>query len=287
MRLEFLPGQHRGHAELGRERAEDEIAAQEVHGALDGQGAGRSGLHEHRGVRHDIVRAEDIQLGEIISEPAGKLFLQRQARGRDQREAGKVLRMDDVLRGQRMVAAQQQSPALALWQATVIEFCNIHRFEQQAEVQQSLVQPLDDILGAVRVKFEPHLRIARSEGLHDRREELRCRKTAAANRDRPADLALMLEIGQRLVNQGQDFLGMMLQQDAAVRECQPPAAQKKLRAELLLELVDLPGKRRLRDVQHLGRPGDILFLRDRQEILQDADLHDALLPPEKRNPFFS
>ena len=79
----------------------------------------------------------------------------------------------------------------------------------------------------------------------------------------------------------------MLQQDAAVRERQPPAAQKELRAELLLELMDLPGKRRLRDVQHLGRPGNVFFLRDRQEILQDADLHDAFPPPEKRNPFFS
>ena len=49
---------------------------------------------------------------------------------------------------------------------------------------------------------------------------------------------------------------------------------KQADPELALQLADLLGQRRLRDVQPLGGPAEVKFLGDGAEVAQVAQLHD-------------
>jgi hypothetical protein len=54
-------------------------------------------------------------------------------------------------------------------------------------------------------------------------------------------------------------------------------AAHQLDAQVLLEEADLAAERRLRDVQPLGRPGEVPLLGDRQEVPQPSQAEHAVM----------
>ena len=58
---------------------------------------------------------------------------------------------------------------------------------------------------------------------------------------------------------------------------EPLAAFDDWHAELLFELTDAAGECRLCDVAGLRRPREMLFTRQRDKILELADVHGALM----------
>ncbi len=53
----------------------------------------------------------------------------------------------------------------------------------------------------------------------------------------------------------------------------PGLAVEQLEAEFLLELLDLPAQRWLRDIEPFGRPGEAALLRHCDEILEVPKIH--------------
>ena len=91
---------------------------------------------------------------------------------------------------------------------------------------------------------------------------------------------LVCELGEAVlglitgVKLGKDFLGARLEEESRLRELHAPLLpREERRAELCLELLQLPRERRLRQMQLFRRPRDVLMARDRQEIFEYAKFH--------------
>ena len=84
-----------------------------------------------------------------------------------------------------------------------------------------------------------------------------------------------------LRRQGRDFPGAVEQflsrvgQVGAVRR-----APEQRHAELFFQVVDLPGQRRLRDVEPLGRPRERMLLGNRDERPEIFEVHEADYHPD-------
>ena len=78
------------------------------------------------------------------------------------------------------------------------------------------------------------------------------------------------------MHQMRDRLGALEQQRAGGGEPHAAAVPGEQRnAELVLQLLDLPAQRRLRQAQFLGRAADAAGARDLHEIAQLFEFHDA------------
>ena len=117
----------------------------------------------------------------------------------------------------------------------------------------------------------------RRQGLHDEPHGL-C--LAAAEIDVTRDEVLeMSELVERLCLDGRHLLGARLEEEASFRQLHAALlAREERRAKLLLEVLQLPRERRLRQVKLLCRPCDIAMARDGQKILEDAQFHNDSSP---------
>ncbi len=88
-----------------------------------------------------------------------------------------------------------------------------------------------------------------------------------------------LDRSHRFLRPPQDRAGLFQKQPP--RRCQPDRLRPALQehdAQLALQIPNLPTQRRLRDVQTMGSPGDVLFLRDRNEVPEVTQFHAPSLP---------
>lgn len=84
----------------------------------------------------------------------------------------------------------------------------------------------------------------------------------------------MRELVERFFLKRRHFLGARLEEESGLRQFHAPLLPcEKRRVELLLEILQLPRERRLRQMQFLRRPRDVLMTRDRQEIFEYAKFH--------------
>ena len=78
----------------------------------------------------------------------------------------------------------------------------------------------------------------------------------------------------RIVSPIEDGAHLAVENPAGIRETDSlGAALKKPDAEFILQIANLPAQRRLRHVELLSRPGDILRLGDGDEIAKMTKLH--------------
>ena len=95
------------------------------------------------------------------------------------------------------------------------------------------------------------------------------------SRSRPVSPLSISSIARaQVLGLGEDAMGV-LERELALRgqADETMAALDERRAELLLELPDRRGKRRLRDMTRLRRPAEMLFARQRHEICQLSQHH--------------
>ena len=103
----------------------------------------------------------------------------------------------------------------------------------------------------------------------------------AADREaeRPGEAAAHAgDLARRGGGHGQDAPGAVVEEPARLRErdaSRPPADE--LRPELSLELGELVGERRLRDVQAPGGRGDLALLGDGDEVLELLEIQGPSL----------
>ncbi len=93
----------------------------------------------------------------------------------------------------------------------------------------------------------------------------------------------------RRLGVGRELTQMRFDQPAEVGQMGELAlAPQEQPAQLLFELLDRAGQRRLRDMALLGRPREIQGVGDRQEIADLMHLHAPTVPrlcaPHKTNP---
>lgn len=83
----------------------------------------------------------------------------------------------------------------------------------------------------------------------------------------------------RLVDEIDDFLSTPFEKEPVRGKAHMTAAPvQEFHARFPFKLQDLAGKRRLRDVEDLGRSRDAPFAGDREKVFQNADFHnDSLL----------
>src|SRR5260370_25643687 len=80
--------------------------------------------------------------------------------------------------------------------------------------------------------------------------------------------------------------GLLIQQTARVRQAQRTASAFDQRyPKLVFELLDLPAQWRLRDMQRLGRAGEVSLARHRREVSELAQL--PTIPPRYGSDQFS
>jgi len=94
--------------------------------------------------------------------------------------------------------------------------------------------------------------------------------------DRQAALDLADPLGHRgqLGGLGQQLAGMRVEEAAGLGELERPAAAlEQQHPQVILQLLDLPGQRRLGDVQALGRAREVQLLGDGNEVTQVTQFH--------------
>ena len=101
-----------------------------------------------------------------------------------------------------------------------------------------------------------------------------------ADRHFPRHIMLVgFELTLGPVDQRDDLLRASVEQHAILRQCDASAsAFEQLLAQLVFELRNLLGQRRLRHHQRLGGAGETLLPGDGKEISQYANIHHQLLP---------
>ena len=149
--------------------------------------------------------------------------------------------------------------------------------QDQAEVQQTLFHPLEQVVGVGAEQVEPDLGIAGLEPAHRVGQQGHAVRLPAAEVDVPGGDQLGLpQLGLGFLHQGEDLVGPLAQQDAVFRQGDVPAAPDKQGfPDLLLQHHQLPGQGGLGEVEGLGGAGDALLPGHCEKIPQHAKLHSA------------
>ena len=134
------------------QRAEAEGALRRGVGqAVQGDGIAHPRLHQDGRVEHQVVIDRDVQLAKVGPEPVHKGVFAGvggdDLPGAQQGQAQQVGLFDAVLAGQRAVPAHQHPPHVPGGQGQGVVFGDVRRLDDDAEIQQPLVQPLGHVLG--------------------------------------------------------------------------------------------------------------------------------------------
>ena len=139
-----------------------------------------------------------------------------------------------------------------------------------------IMQCTDDFFRAVRQDGKIHRRMRRLHGFGELRHHGKCGRHHAEHQAADELALLALDLRQLLVQRLPAVENEMgpFQHALALRR-EPDIALAALddgNAKLLLKLADAPGKRGLRDVASLRRPGEMLLARQRREVLNLTDV---------------
>ena len=155
-------------------------------------------------------------------------------------------------------------------QADKIIFGSIHRLQQKADIHQTLVQAVFDVIRHVIVHIKAYQRVFLRKPADQLGKHTAADSFGRADRDHAAYPGVALQKGLlQPVRQFHDLLSALPEKDAVIRQRQPVfPARRQGRPQFLLQVHDLTAQRRLGDVQQLRRPCDIPFLCRRQKIAQ-------------------
>ena len=232
-------------------------------------------LREERGVVDEVVGRADVELRRGLAQPVREDVVAQELAREDDLLAAEILRADGLPRGEGMILPQVDAPRVVKGNLPVDEALRRRLHAQETEVEYALLQRVECLRVVAAREMKMHLRIRASERRQGVDDEPHGLRLAAAEIDVARDEILkMRELVERLFLKRRHFLGARLEEESRLRELHAPLLpREERRAELCLELLQLPRERRLRQMQLFRRPRDVLMARDRQEIFEYAKFH--------------
>src|SRR5258708_31948701 len=128
-----------------------------------------------------------------------------------------------------------------------------------AQVDLLVLQRLFYLLGIAGSKTDLYLGVAAMKIRQDGRDDIRrCRHAAAQEQSPAKPLCKAAHVEFEIPVYGKQLFGMLQQPFARRRQADARAVPfKEFYLEVLLQLVDMPGHRWLRDKKLFGRPGEV------------------------------
>lgn len=245
--------------ELRRDWAKGEGPAGGVHEPCQRQCVADAVLHEEGGVIDEIVGGDDLEHAFVAAEPVEVLVAVEGLVGEDDRQRFELVDVDLVLRCQGIVVAHQEAVDVLGVDVEIIVALLAHRPQKQAHVAKPFVDAFAHSVGVAAEGVELHIRILPLKICHHAADDIHGDGFAAADREIAVQrFVFTCEGVLRLLHEGDDLLGAIAQIDAIVCQRQPSsAAQKKLLAQLALQLLHLFGEGRLGEEEGLRRFCDV------------------------------
>ena len=166
----------------------------------------------------------------------------------------------------------------------VIVFAHVQWLGDQSQIGQALFQTVARHIGGAGAHLELHLRVPLPECRDTPGQPIHAVRLRAADCNRVGQRTVQLaHLAFHLARQLHQFLGALTQQPPfrGQRDLMwTPVEQRH--AQRILQALELSRQRGLRDLQQLGRPGDVAFIGHRQEIPQHAQIHTRTDAPAIR-----
>ncbi len=232
------------------------------------------------GVEEQAVGGGDPEPVHPLAHPGVHEPAVPEAPGDDQREVRQVAGGNRLFPGQGAVPAHEDAPGVADGKLEGAVLGLIHGVEQQAEVDQPLVQLLRDIGGIAAGDMEADMGVPLLEALGPLGEEADALGLARADVDVSGDGGVRgRQLASGLFYQVHDLSGALAEEDALLGQGDAAvASDKQGLSQLLLQVHQLAGQGGLGEVQAFRRAADALLTGYREEVTQDAQFHrDDLL----------
>ena len=148
----------------------------------------------------------------------------------------------------------------------------------KGDVDPPVKERFDLLPGAQGMEVEHHVRVTLQEGLQDLSQDAGLAGRAEPERKVPdLSVAGLASRHHGVVAVLEDAADLLEEGAARLRQRDKmPRSMKESDSELAFEVLNLLGKRRLRDVKFVGSPAEVKFVGDRDEITQVPKLQ--LLP---------
>ncbi len=161
----------------------------------------------------------------------------------------------------------------------VVILLRIKRTDEDGRVDQAGVHFFIHPPRDVRIDIETDKGMFFLEAHDEIRKMIHDKELAAGAVYRALDGLVAGEFFFRLVDEIDDFLSTPFEKEPVRGKAHMTTAPvQEFHARFPFKLQDLAGKRRLRDVEDLGRSRDAPFAGDREKVFQNADFHnDSLL----------
>ena len=223
----------------------------------EGDHAAQALLGQNTAVIDQIHGSHHIQPVHQGAEPLAQLHLEPLT-GADQGQTQQIGGPDGLLFGQGMVPAHDRTPDIRAGKFQVAVSGQVHRLHQNREIQQSPVQPFGQVLPVAAVQVDTDPGTALLEGLHLPGQIADAFGLGAADADVSAvQLVQRLKLLLGLVHHVQNVLGPLAEQHPLVGKADIVVApDKELLAQLVFQVLQLPGQGGLGDVEPLGGVGD-------------------------------
>ena len=181
---------------------------------------------------------------------------------------------------QRVVCPHQEPPGIVVRDAAKRIRPRCIRPADEPEVEQSLLQRIVDQVFIAADQMELDVRIGSAQRRQDFRDTGHRLRLAGTNVDVPRhELIHLGKLLLRLFCQAENLLRSRLEYQSGFRQLRLALpAHEQLHAQFVLEIRQLPRKRRLRQVKFLRRLGDVLMPGYRHKVLQYAYLHSPTPP---------
>ena len=220
-----------------------------------------------------------MELRGLLPQPAVQAALVIHLPGENQRLVPQVTGRDGLPLCQGAVPPHEDAPGVLHGQLHAAVPGLVHVAQEDAEIQQALVQALAHVHGVAADDMEADARIACLDPVSGSGDLPYPVGLTGADIEIPADGFVGLgNFFFRPAHQVQDFLRPFSQQSAVFREGDLPVApDHQLFAQLFFQIPQLAGEGGLGQVQGLGRRRDVLFPGHCKKVLQYAQFHKVHL----------
>ena len=203
------------------------------------------------------------------------MFSQRE----DQGPGADVLRQNLGVVCQRVILPHQEAPGLFGGQTDVFVLVDVHRFQQKADVDQPLIQPVLDVVGHFVIKRKLNQRVFLGELADQLGKGPAAHGLGGPQGNQAADgIAFLGKALFQPVGQLHNFLRPLAEKQAVVGEGDSLLApQNQSGPDFPFQIHHLAAEGRLGHMQKLCGAGDVSFAGCRQKIAQGAQLHSVHL----------
>ena len=142
-----------------------------------------------RRIIEQVVGRDDVQLREGLSEPAGEEVPDEALARGDEGTVLEILRGDGILAGERVVRAEEESPAVRLGKLQVVVVLVAPRADEEREVDRAVRESAGEVLAVSRDDPEVQFWMRRAQRLYRPCQTLEGRNLAGADDERSLEAA--------------------------------------------------------------------------------------------------